>query len=95
MKLFKKDVVRMVSVDTGLTLKKSKGVVDVVLDVIERSLLCGDSIDLVGFGVFETRAKRGGLKRNPRNSDKVFKRPSRRPHFRYSERLKKIIEKSK
>ena len=93
MELYREDIAKVVAAKTGDSLTVSRLMLDAVLSAIEDSLVAGDKITLRRFGVFEIRAKKGGLKRNPRNGDKVFVRPSRRPHFRASNRLKKIINK--
>ncbi len=95
MELYKEDIARVVSVETGESITASKVMLDAVLNAIEMSLVGGHKITLRRFGVFEIRAKKGGLKRNPRTNARCFVRPSRRPHFRSSNYLKKLIDKTK
>lgn len=92
LKHFKDDIARKVAFKTGESQVLSKIMVDAVLTVIEQSLVDGHQVSLKKFGVFETRPKRGGVKRNPRKNIEVRVAAGRRPHFRASNALKKRID---
>ncbi len=68
----KKEIVKTISEEIGLTQLKTKEIVQKTFDAIVNTLVEEKRIELRNFGVFEVK-KRGARKaRNPRTGEKVF-----------------------
>jgi integration host factor subunit beta len=67
----KKEIVKQISDDTGLTQLKTKEVVQKTFDAIVETLLAEGRIELRNFGVFEVKRRKARKARNPRTGDRV------------------------
>src|SRR4051812_30981233 len=68
----KKEIVKKISEDIGLTQLKTKDIVQRTLDAIIATLVSEGRIELRNFGVFEVKKRAPRKARNPRTGDKVF-----------------------
>lgn len=68
----KKEIVRTISEEIGLTQLKTKEIVQKTFDAIVRTLVEDNRIELRNFGVFEVKRRAPRKARNPRTGDKVF-----------------------
>lgn len=59
------DVVRMVSHQTGLSLRQTELLVSAVFDSIELSLACGEEVTIVRFGRFYPQARGAANRPHP------------------------------
>jgi integration host factor subunit beta len=69
--LTKKDIVRTISEETGLTQQQTKDVVQRTFDAIIDCLASGRRIELRNFGVFEVKQRAARTARNPRTGVQV------------------------
>jgi len=67
----KKEIVRTISEDIGLTQLKTKEIVQKTFDAIVESLVEEGRIELRNFGVFEVKRRAPRKARNPRTGDQV------------------------
>lgn len=67
----KKEIVKQISDDSGLTQLKTKEVVQKTFDAIVETLLTEGRIELRNFGVFEVKRRKARKARNPRTGDRV------------------------
>jgi integration host factor subunit beta len=67
----KKDIVRMISEEMGLTQLQTKDIVQRTLDEITRTLVAVGRIELRNFGVFEVKRHAARKARNPRTGAHV------------------------
>ena len=67
----KKEIVKQISDDTGLTQLKTKEVVQKTFDAIVETLLADGRIELRNFGVFEVKRRKARKARNPRTGERV------------------------
>jgi integration host factor subunit beta len=67
----KKEIVKKISEEIGLTQLKTKDIVQRTLDEIIRTLVQEGRIELRNFGVFEVKRRAPRKARNPRTGDKV------------------------
>jgi nucleoid DNA-binding protein len=67
----KKEIVKQISDDTGLTQLKTKEVVQKTFDAIVETLLAEGRIELRNFGVFEVKRRKARKARNPRTGERV------------------------
>ena len=68
----KKEIVKKISEDIGLTQLKTKDIVQRTLDAIIQTLVEERRIELRNFGVFEVKRRAPRKARNPRTGDKVY-----------------------
>ncbi|MBN1589474.1 MAG: integration host factor subunit beta [Pirellulales bacterium] len=68
----KKEIVRTISEEIGLTQLKTKEIVQKTFDAIVRTLVEERRIELRNFGVFEVKRRAPRKARNPRTGDDVF-----------------------
>ena len=71
----KKEIVKKISEDIGLTQLKTKEIVQWTFDAIVDTLLEEGRIELRNFGVFEVKRRKPRKARNPRTGDKVYVQP--------------------
>jgi len=68
----KKEIVRTISEEIGLTQLQTKEIVQKTFDAIVDALVKEERIELRNFGVFEVKRRAPRKARNPRTGDKVF-----------------------
>ena len=68
----KKEIVKTISEEIGLTQLKTKEIVQKTFDAIVETLVDERRIELRNFGVFEVKKRAARKARNPRTGDKVF-----------------------
>lgn len=68
----KKEIVRTISEEIGLTQLQTKEIVQKTFDAIVDTLVKENRIELRNFGVFEVKRRAPRKARNPRTSEKVF-----------------------
>src|SRR6478752_2919572 len=68
----KKEIVKTISEEIGLTQLKTKEIVQKTFDAIVETLVEDKRIELRNFGVFEVKKRAARKARNPRTGDKVF-----------------------
>jgi integration host factor subunit beta len=71
----KKEIVKQISDDLGLTQLKVKDIVQKTFDAIVETLLRERRIELRNFGVFEVKRRKARKARNPRTGEKVDVEP--------------------
>ncbi|MDE2357065.1 MAG: integration host factor subunit alpha [Alphaproteobacteria bacterium] len=76
----------------GLTRQESARLVERTLDLIAEAMERGETVKLSGFGVFQVRAKRERLGRNPKTGAPASIAPRRVIGFRASQVLKARVE---
>lgn len=68
----KKEIVKTISEELGLTQLKTKEIVQKTFNAIIDTLVEDRRIELRNFGVFEVKKRKARQARNPRTSEKVF-----------------------
>ena len=68
----KKEIVKTISEEIGLTQLKTKEIVQKTFDAIVETLVDEKRIELRNFGVFEVKKRAARKARNPRTGSKVF-----------------------
>lgn len=67
----KKEIVKQISDETGLTQLKTKEIVQKTFDAIMETLFAEGRIELRNFGVFEVKRRKARKARNPRTGERV------------------------
>jgi integration host factor subunit alpha len=78
----------------GLTRQDCAGLVERTLGLVTEAMERGESVKLSGFGVFQVRAKRERMGRNPKTGEPATIEPRRVIGFRASQVLKARIERA-
>jgi nucleoid DNA-binding protein len=94
----KKEIVKTISDEIGLTQLKTKEIVQKTFDAIVETLVEEGRIELRNFGVFEVKRRAARKARNPRTGDKVFV-PEKfvvtfKPGKEMEERVRKLEERA-
>lgn len=71
----KKEIVKQISEELGLTQLKTKEIVQKTFDAIVDTLLSERRIELRNFGVFEVKKRKARKARNPRTGERVDVEP--------------------
>jgi DNA-binding protein HU-beta len=78
---------------TGKSKKDCESVLDAALDGITESLAAGEKVQLVGFGIFDVKARAARIGRNPKTKEAINIPPTRVPQFKAGKALRDIIAK--
>ena len=80
--MVKNDIVAEVVTRTGLSKTKAEIAVETVFETMKSAMERGDRIELRGFGVFNIRARKTGIGRNPRTGEEVTIPPGKAVRFK-------------
>ena len=89
----KKEIVKKISEDIGLTQLKTKDIVQRTLDAIILTLVSEGRIELRNFGVFEVKRRAPRKARNPRTGDKVFVPSKNVVTFKPGKEMEELVRK--
>lgn len=90
----KAELLTSISEKSGLTKVESEKALNAFIKTVEETLAKGEKVQLVGFGTFESRARKAREGRNPRNPEEKIKIPaSKAPVFRAGKGFKEMINK--
>lgn len=74
-----------------LTKKDAKKAVEAVFSTISNSLAEGHKVQIIGFGTFEVRDRKGREGRNPRTNEPIQIEASKTPAFKAGKQLKDLV----
>ncbi|MDR3635505.1 MAG: integration host factor subunit beta [Isosphaeraceae bacterium] len=89
----KKEIVKKISEDIGLTQLKTKDIVQRTLDAIIHTLVSEGRIELRNFGVFEVKRRAPRKARNPRTGDKVYVPSKNVVTFKPGKEMEELVRK--
>lgn len=90
----KAEFVAAVAEKSGMTKKEAEKSINAFVEVVEEALAKGERVQLIGFGTFETRARKARQGRNPRKPEQVIEiGESKAPVFKAGKALKDIVNK--
>src|SRR5262245_10550886 len=89
----KKEIVKKISEEIGLTQLKTKDIVQRTLDEIIRTLVSEGRIELRNFGVFEVKRRAPRKARNPRTGDKVHVPSKNVVTFKPGKEMEELVRK--
>src|SRR6478672_13686667 len=72
LRVTKKEIVKTISEEIGMTQLKTKEIVQKTFEAIIETLVEDKRIELRNFGVFEVKKRKARQARNPRTSEKVM-----------------------
>ena len=89
----KADLINAVAEKTGLSKKDTEAAINAAIDAITECLAAGDKVQLVGFGVFEVKARAARIGRNPKTRETINIPASKVPVFKPGKGLKDAVSK--
>lgn len=90
--LTRADLCEAVHEEVGLSRQDCSGLVERTLELVVQALEHGKQVKLSGFGVFQVRAKRARMGRNPKTGEPAAIDPRRVIGFRASQVMKARID---
>ena len=87
-KINKKDLVEVVAEEGHFSKKDSRVAVDLIFDLIEKSLLNGQEVNISNFGVFVPKTKQSRDGTDPKTHERIVIKQKRTITFRPSKELK-------
>ena len=91
----KTQLIDAVAKEANVTKKEAGVVVNATLDSITKSLVEGESVQLIGFGTFEIRARKARTGHNPRTGEAIKIKASKSPAFKPGKALKEAVNAKK
>ncbi len=67
--MLKKDIVERIKARLGISRLEATQAVDSVFSFLKEALAAGERIELRGFGVFQVKARKTGIGRNPKTGE--------------------------
>ena len=80
--MIKADIINLVAEDASITKVKAIEAVEIVFDAMKAAMRRGERIELRGFGVFQVKARKKGIGRNPRTGREVRIPPGKTIRFK-------------
>ena len=87
----KADLVEVIHTKVGFSKKEAADVVELIFDLIKKTLETGENIKISRFGNFEVRNKRSRIGRNPHTGEAIEITARRVLTFKPSQVLKKAM----
>jgi len=88
----KAELITAVAEKSGLSKKDTEKVLNSTLDTITDALKGRDKVQLVGFGVFETKDRAARTGRNPKTKEEIQISASTVPVFKAGKALKDVVD---
>ncbi|MDX5330835.1 MAG: integration host factor subunit alpha [Caulobacteraceae bacterium] len=92
--LTRADLCEAVHDEVGLSRQDCSALVERTLELMIQALEAGEQVKLSGFGVFQVRAKRARMGRNPKTGEPAAIEPRRVIGFRASQVMKARVDKA-
>ena len=91
MTLTKADIIDVVAEQNGFPKNRSSEIVEILLEIVKRTLESGDDVLVSGFGKFCVKEKKERKGRNPATGDSMMLAPRKVVTFRSSGKLREKI----
>ncbi|WP_125154461.1 HU family DNA-binding protein [Clostridium rectalis] len=88
----KKGLLIKMSEKSGLTQKDAELALKAFIESVEEALECGEKVQLIGFGTFETRQRAERQGRNPSTGEEITIPASVVPAFKVGKKLKEKVK---
>ena len=92
-KINKRDLVEQVSEKAHLSKKDAEAAIDCTFDLIEKSLLKGEEVNISNFGVFTPKTRKSRIGTDPKTHQKITIEGGTTVVFRSSKALKGKLNK--
>lgn len=91
----KSELIEALAVEIDLGPKRTREIVDTILDTMSDALSRGEGIELRGFGSFSIRQYSSYEGRNPKTGKHIKVKPKRLPFFKVGKDLREAVDKNK
>lgn len=88
----KTDLINTVAEDAGISKKDASKAIEATFETITTALAAGEKVQLVGFGVFETRERAARKGRNPQTGAEIEIAATKAPAFKPGKALKDAVK---
>lgn len=89
----KTELVNTVAEASGVSKKDTEAVIKATFEAIEKAMVGGDKVQIIGFGTFETRDRTERVGKNPQNGKEVTIPACKVPAFKAGKALKDAVNK--
>jgi len=89
----KAELINEIAVNSGLSKKDSEKALAATLDAVMKALSKGDKVSLVGFGIFEVKARAARTGRNPKTKEVIQIPATKTPQFKAGKVFKDAVAK--
>lgn len=89
----KAELIAAVADKTGFSKKDTEKLVSTAFDTIVSTLAEGEKVQIVGFGVFDTKERGVRVGRNPKTREEIEIPATKVPFFKAAKALKDIVAK--
>lgn len=89
----KTELITVAAEKAGLSKKDTEKALSAILESVEEALVSGDKVQLVGFGVFDVKAREARTGRNPKTKEVIQIPASKSPVFKAGKALKDAVAK--
>ena len=90
----KSDLVKVLSKELELPVRKSEDIVDMIFDTMSKALVNGERIEIRGFGSLLVKHYEGYNGRNPKTGESIAVEPKKLPFFKAGKDLKDQLRNS-
>mgnify|MGYP001410125665 CR=1 FL=1 len=80
----KLNIINDLAKEKNLTINDSEKIVAAIVEVISKSLILDERVELRGFGVFFSKSRKKRIARNPKTGELINIKAKRLPQFRIS-----------
>ncbi len=87
----KADLTDAFTIEFGFPQHQAKAIIDTILETMTSALVCGESIEIRGFGSFSIKQYRSYEGRNPKTGEKTLVKPKKLPFFKPSTHLSSCL----
>lgn len=77
----KKQLIEVVSNDTGVTKSDVERILNSIVETTKKTVVAGDTVQLIGFGTFKAVDKKATTARNPKTGETIKIKAKRVPKF--------------
>ena len=86
------DLTKILSKETGLTVRKAEDVVNTIFNGMADALAKGDRVEIRGFGSFKVKQYEGYTGHNPKTGKIIQVKPKKLPFFKCGKELKERVD---
>jgi integration host factor subunit beta len=87
----KADLTNVLASKIEITRHEAKAVIKTILETMTSALVCGESIEIRGFGSFSVKQYKSYEGRNPKTGEKTFVKQKKLPFFKPGKDLKEQV----
>lgn len=87
----KTELIAAVAEKTGLTKKDTEKAISATLETVKAEVASGKKVQVIGFGTFESRARKARVGKNPRTKEEVKIPAATVPAFKAGKAFKEVV----